>query len=133
MVTSTSRSGAKKAVRRTPTRKAEPVQAIEIPPVVPDPIPGTVFLVLAGAEKQKLVRDSFTIPKDEYEILAALKARMLVLGRAIKKSELIRAGIAALSATGDAELLALLDRVPVIKTGRPSKPGEHAKSGKRKG
>lgn len=75
---------------------------------------------LLKAKKPKLVRDSFTIPKLEYLILEELKQRSGKLGNAIKKSELIRAGIKALAAMSDASLLAALKAVPAIKTGRPA-------------
>ncbi|MET0383114.1 MAG: hypothetical protein ABW032_06790, partial [Burkholderiaceae bacterium] len=66
-----------------------------------------------------LVRDSFTIPKDEYQMFAALKARALGFGRPVKKSELLRAGIRALGAMSDKALSAALKAVPTLKTGRP--------------
>lgn len=69
--------------------------------------------------KQKLVRDSFTIPKPEYAVLQNLKARAAALKRPIKKSELLRAGIAALNGMPDKTFLAALNAVPSLKTGRP--------------
>lgn len=71
------------------------------------------------SEKIKLVRDSFTIPKAEYAVLDALKLRGVTLGRSVKKSELLRAGIATLAALSDAAFVAVLKAVPAIKTGRP--------------
>lgn len=76
---------------------------------------------LLKAKKPKLVRDNFTIPKLEYLILEELKQRGGKLGSPVKKSELIRAGIKVLAAMPDANFLAALKVVPVIKTGRPSK------------
>lgn len=70
-------------------------------------------------KKIKLVRDSFTIPKAEFVVLDALKARAAKLARPAKKSELLRAGIKALAALSDAAFLAALQAVPTIKTGRP--------------
>ena len=70
-------------------------------------------------KKPKLVRDSFTIPKAEYQVLTDLKERAVKLTRPTKKSELLRAGIKALAALSDAAFLTALDRVPTIKTGRP--------------
>ncbi len=70
-------------------------------------------------KKPKLVRDSFTIPKAEYVVLEALKLRAAKLTRAVKKSELLRAGIKALAALSDAAFLSALEKVPAIKTGRP--------------
>jgi hypothetical protein len=69
----------------------------------------------------KLVRDSFTIPKLEYLKLEELKHRSVKLGNAIKKSELIRAGIMALAAMSDTNFLKATNAVPAIKTGRPAK------------
>lgn len=71
-------------------------------------------------KKPKLVRDSFTIPKVEYVVLEALKLRAAKLTRAVKKSELLRAGIKALAAQSDAAFLSSLEKVPAIKTGRPA-------------
>jgi len=71
-------------------------------------------------KREKLVRDSFTIPKGEYAMLATLKARSVGLARPAKKSELIRAGVASLAELDDAAFLAALKRVPAIKTGRPA-------------
>lgn len=75
----------------------------------------------ADKPKHKLVRDSFTIPKAEYQALADLKQRAAKLERPAKKSELLRAGIRALIALGDKALMAALARVPSLKTGRPKR------------
>lgn len=72
-------------------------------------------------KKPKLVRDSFTIPKDEYAMLETLKQRAGRLSSPAKKSEMLRAGIKALAAMPDATFLAALKVVPSIKTGRPAK------------
>ena len=73
----------------------------------------------AKAHKPKLVRDSFTIPKDEYQVLESLKSRGLGLGQQIRKSELLRAGIQALAAMNDRTFLKAIGGVPTLKTGRP--------------
>ncbi len=73
------------------------------------------------ARKPKLVRDSYTIPKAEYAVLAQLKQRAALGGAEAKKSELLRAGIQALAGMGDAAFRAALAAVPTIKTGRPAK------------
>ena len=71
--------------------------------------------------KIKPVRDSFTFPKNEYLVIDALKKRAVTLGHPSKKSELLRAGIKALSAMADAAFAAAIRQVPAIKTGRPGK------------
>jgi hypothetical protein len=73
----------------------------------------------AKAHKPKLVRDSFTMPKDEYQILEALKGRALGLEKHVRKSELLRAGVQALSAMNDRAFLKAIGAVPTLKTGRP--------------
>ena len=76
----------------------------------------------AAKTKQKLVRDSFTIPKSEYGVLEGLKARAAQLTRPVKKGELLRAGIIALHKMTDKAFLAAIDDVPSLKTGRPKAP-----------
>ncbi len=75
----------------------------------------------AKAKKPKLVRDSFTIPKDEYLVIESLKQRALGLSHPVKKSELLRAGLKLLAGLSDAALRSALQAVPSIKTGRPTK------------
>jgi len=76
---------------------------------------------------QKVVRDSFTMPKDDYDLIAELKKKCAEIGIGAKKGELLRAGLKALSALSAAQLKARLAGVEKIKTGRPSK----GKSGKK--
>lgn len=71
------------------------------------------------AKKHKLVRDSFTIPKDEYLAIEELKQRTAKLSKPAKKSELLRAGIKLLLQLDDAALVQAMQAVPAIKTGRP--------------
>ncbi|HEX2010600.1 MAG TPA: hypothetical protein VJN44_06645, partial [Roseateles sp.] len=51
--------------------------------------------------KIKLVRDSFTMPADEYAALGALKQRALASAHPAKKSELLRAGVKLLAGLSD--------------------------------
>ena len=71
------------------------------------------------AKKPKLVRDSFTIPKDEYAVIETLKQRASALAQPVKKSELLRAGLKLLATLSDSALRTALQAVPSIKTGRP--------------
>jgi hypothetical protein len=75
----------------------------------------------AKARKPKLIRDSFTIPKDEYQVIDVLKQRSAKLGQPMKKSELLRAGIKLLNSLDDAAFGKAMAEVPAIKTGRPKK------------
>lgn len=78
-----------------------------------------VVVVAAKVKKPKLVRDSFTMPKDEYTVIDSLKLRAGKLGQSAKKSELLRAGIKVLAAMSDIQFKAALSAVPTLKTGRP--------------
>lgn len=100
---------AKKMLTITPAAKTVAKLAAKTPAAKP-----------IKTKKIKLVRDSFTIPKPEYLILDNLKLRAADLKHPVKKSELLRAGIKALAAMPDAQLLLALKAVPMLKTGRPS-------------
>jgi hypothetical protein len=71
-----------------------------------------------GADK--VIRDSFTIPGDEYELIARVKRRCMKAGISANKSEVLRAGLAALDAMPDRELAKLFQDLTRVKTGRPS-------------
>ena len=68
-----------------------------------------------------MVRDGFTMPKGDYEVLKALKAQCLKSGVEVKKSELLRAGVLALAALPAAELLSRMRALPAVKAGRKKK------------
>jgi len=72
------------------------------------------------AKKPKLVRDSFTIPKNEFAAIESLKTRAIGLGTSVKKSELLRAGLMVLQALNDADFKTAVAAVPTLKTGRPA-------------
>ncbi|MFP5466189.1 MAG: hypothetical protein ACLGG8_01475 [Gammaproteobacteria bacterium] len=71
------------------------------------------------SRKPKLVRDSFTIPKNEYAAIDALKSRAIAQGTSVKKSELLRAGLMLLVKADEASFKAAIAAVPSLKTGRP--------------
>jgi hypothetical protein len=123
-------SAAKKATAKTPAAKKPAVKspAAKKPvvkkvaakaPVKAAPAKPVKAVKPAKVKKPKLVRDSFTIPKDEYVVIDGLKTRAGKLGQAVKKSELLRAGVKALAAMSDIQFKAALSNVPTIKTGRP--------------
>jgi len=70
----------------------------------------------------KVIRDSFTMPLADYELIGFLKRRCIGLGIAMKKSELLRAGLAALDRLPDQDLAQVVAAVESVKTGRP--PGK---------
>lgn len=70
-------------------------------------------------KKDKVIRDSFTMPRDDYEKIAGLKKKILQMGLSAKKSEVLRAGLHALEVLSAAELKRVIEGVEKIKTGRP--------------
>lgn len=71
--------------------------------------------------KVKVVRDSFTMPQIDYDIIAELKQKALKAGVHVKKSELLRAGLRAISKLTAAQLQKTVSGLEKIKTGRPKK------------
>lgn len=96
-------------------KPAKPIKPIKTPVVAKTKV------VKNKPEKVKPVRDSFTFPKNEYLVIDVLKKRAVALGHPSKKSELLRAGIKALSVMSDTAFAAAIRQVPAIKTGRPGK------------
>lgn len=67
------------------------------------------------AGEEKLVRDSFSMPKDDYALIDLLKKRAAAAGRPTRKNELLRAGLHALVESGRVELRNALDRLPAVR------------------
>ena len=93
-----------KAARKGPAKPAAPVEAVR-----------------EKAKKARLVRDSFTMPEHEYEVIGQVKKSCLKAGFEIKKSELLRIGVALISQLDLATLQNVLASLPQLKTGRPKK------------
>ncbi|MDR5779083.1 hypothetical protein QCE63_06520 [Caballeronia sp. LZ065] len=101
------------APKQTPAVEAEAKQnAVKAPPKT-EARPKRV-------KKEKVVRDSFTMPKSEYAKIAALKEKCQKSGVRVKKSELLRAAIAMLEAAPEKRLIAAIKALETVKTGRPS-------------
>jgi hypothetical protein len=71
--------------------------------------------------KQETIRDSFTMPENDYNLLASLKKKCLAGGIAVKKSELLRAGVQSLAGMTLTTLKKQLSKLDEIKIGRPAK------------
>lgn len=101
-----------------PAKAAKPVKADKplAKPAAPEPTP-------AERQKEKLVRDSFTMPRADFDLIDALKTRALGFLQPVKKSELLRAGLQALAALDDEALKARLGGLTALKAGRPKKHG----------
>lgn len=124
-VASTTDEFAAVPVKTTPKPRARrPTRSVAVKPV-PAAVEATSDVQAtekpSKIKKTHLVRDSFTMPEAEYAMLALLKKRCLAVGVAAKKSELLRAAVAGLVALDDLALVAALQRLDAIKTGRPAK------------
>ena len=119
----TANTASKTAVKPAVKPAAKPVAKPATQPVTkPVTSPKATAPAKPTKEKKvKVVRDSFTIPKTELIQVGEMKKRALTLGVAVKKSELIRAGLSALASLNDAAFKKALASVPTIKTGRPAK------------
>jgi hypothetical protein len=72
----------------------------------------------AGAEK--VIRDTFSMPSVEYEVIAEIKDRCLEKKVVVNKSQVVRAGLVLLQGISDRELLDVIGRLTKVKAGRPA-------------
>ena len=72
-------------------------------------------------KKDVLVRDSFTMPQSEYQVLSLVKKACLKVGIEIKKSELLRIAVVQLAGLSVAKIATLQQGLNKIQAGRPKK------------
>lgn len=72
-------------------------------------------------KKVKVVRDSFSMPQDDYALIAKLKEKALAGGLQVKKSALLRAGLQLLDKSSALQLKRAISGLTPIKTGRSKK------------
>ena len=102
-------------------KAAKPTKSVAKPATQPAATPAPKPFAKTLRTKEKLVRDSFTMPRADFVLIQQLKDRSMGFQRATKKSELLRAGLQALAALSDAQLQTQLGRLATIKAGRPKK------------
>lgn len=90
-------------------------------PATPPTKTAVVAARVAKPKKVKMIRDSFTMPFFDYDLIDALKVRALNSKVVLKKSEVLRAGLHALSKLDAKELIAIAGTLAAVKTGRPKK------------
>lgn len=78
-------------------------------------------VVIEKVKKSKLVRDSFTMPEEEYAALSEVKKACLKVGIEVKKSELLRVGVAHIRKMDLAVLKQAISVLAPLKAGRPKK------------
>ncbi len=111
-------AAAPRAPRKTATAKTIPKPAAK--PAKPAAAPAVAAKTVKV--KAKLVRDSFTMPQADFDLVAKLKARAIAFQRPAKKSELLRAGLHVLQGLDDTRLRAALDALVPLQPGRPKRP-----------
>ena len=114
------------SAKRVPARKPTVAKAPKaVPEVKKAALPSKKVVSTPAKDtkpkKVKLIRDSFTMPSFDYDLIDALKEKALSGKSAVKKSELLRAGLRALDKLDSAQLITLVGTLAVIKTGRPKK------------
>jgi NDP-sugar pyrophosphorylase family protein len=75
----------------------------------------------AKVKKDVLVRDSFTMPQSEYQVLSLVKKSCLQAGIEIKKSELLRIAVVQLAGLSVTKIATLQKALNKIQAGRPKK------------
>jgi hypothetical protein len=69
-----------------------------------------------GTAKAKRIRGSFSMPMNDYALIAELKAVSKKAGRTVKKNELLRAGLRALKTMTDDALNGAIAALKPAKT-----------------
>ncbi len=68
---------------------------------------------------KKVIRDSFTMPSHDYELIDRIKDKCLKASTSVTKSEVLRAGIHVLDRLSSEALRELMQSLEKVKTGRP--------------
>lgn len=81
----------------------------------PNPTPTTPPTL----QKTSVIRDTFSMPSDDYDRIEALRIAANKQGRSsTSKSEVVRAGLLALSSLNGPQLVEVLDRLEKLVPGR---------------
>jgi hypothetical protein len=102
----------KRAARAKPVLKSAVKQAVK---------PAPQQTPKKQKHKIKVVRDSFTMPLNEYSKIAEIKDICAKAMMHVKKSEVLRAGLILLAELDIVQLKHTLGSLEKIKTGRPQK------------
>lgn len=71
--------------------------------------------------KEKVIRDSFSMPKTEHLKIAEIKETCLKAGLHVRKNEILRAGLKTLGEMSQLKLEAILAGLGKVKAARPKK------------
>lgn len=79
-----------------------------------------------AGKSDKMVRDTFKMPRREYALIDEVKKRCRALGVDVKKSDVLRAGLVAMAELSDERLGEMLRPLSAARAGRVA--GKRAKS-----
>lgn len=80
-----------------------------------------VITISEKPKRDKVVRDSFSMPKSEQALLKTLRTELAKTGRIVSKSEILRAGLALLFKQKPEEVGGLVDQLDVVPKGKSKK------------
>ncbi len=116
-------AAADRALAEVPDASKEPV-AEPIPSEVMGVnaafVPGTRVTRKRPKGESVIIRETFSLPPGESAQIDTARRRSAMAGLMVNRSEIIRAGIAALQVLDDATFLQVVSTVPKLKTGRPA-------------
>jgi hypothetical protein len=75
----------------------------------------------SDSDSSKLIRDTFSMPDSDYQLIGELLERSPAMAARSTKSEIVRAGLKVLYNMNDKDLSQVLNQVRRLKTGRPVK------------
>lgn len=75
-------------------------------------------ILLKGRGVSAVVRDTFSMPPEDYRLIEDLRTRAARGGRNTQKSEVIRTGLQQLTTLSDADLVLALNRLQKVPVGR---------------
>jgi choline kinase len=65
-----------------------------------------------------VIRDSFSFPEEDYKLIEIIKNKLLLSGKNITKSEVLRLGLLILDEMSESKLRLAFEKIKKIKVGR---------------
>lgn len=115
------KSSAKAAAPKAGVAKAAVVEPPPLPVVMPPKAEPVAKDAARKDKREKVVRDSFSMPKSEHAQIKFLRTVLAKSGRLATKSEVLRAALQLLAARSERELLALVEALPAVPKGKGKK------------
>lgn len=104
-----------------PAKRVAAVKAVKAVPAVKAQPAAPAVEAARKDKREKVVRDSFSMPKSEHAQLKTLRTELAKAGRICTKSELLRAGLQLLLGTSTEALVKRIEALPVVPKGKGKK------------